>query len=88
MPRSAPERRILFVDDSAQLGDRQSTLLDVAVAHRDRGAVALFEDGAFAAALVSRNVALLPIDLGRAARYAMKTGRGAALASARVAFSL
>ncbi|MDB4892676.1 MAG: glycosyl transferase, group 1 family protein, partial [Gemmatimonadetes bacterium] len=42
----------------------------------------------FAAALVSRNVALLPIDLGRAARYAMKTGRGAALASARVAFSL
>ncbi len=88
MPRSARERRILFVDDSAQLGDSQLTLLDVAVAHRDRGAVALFEDGPFAAGLVSRNVALLPIDLGRAARYALKTGRGAALAAARVAFSL
>jgi len=87
-PRSAQGRRVLFVDDSAQLGDSQFTLLDVTVAHRDRGAVALFEDGPFAAALVSRNVALLPIDLGRATRYAMKTGRGAALASARVAFSL
>ncbi|MEO5817996.1 MAG: glycosyltransferase [Gemmatimonadaceae bacterium] len=88
MPRSVQARRILFVDDSAQLGDSALTLLDVAVAHRDRAAVALFEDGPFAAALVSRNVAVLPIDVGRAARYALKTGRGAALASARVAFSL
>jgi hypothetical protein len=88
MTRSAPARRILFVDDSAQLGDRQLTLLDVVVAHRDRGAVALFEDGPFAAGLVARNVALLPMDLGRAARYALKTRRGAVLASLRVAFSL
>ena len=88
MARSAPARRILFVDDSAQLGDSQLTLMDVAVAHRERGAVVLFEDGPFAAGLVARNVALLPIGLGRAARYALKTGRGAVLASARVAFSL
>lgn len=87
-PRTAQARRVLFVDHSALLGDNQLTLLDVAVAHRDRGAVALFQDGLFAAALVSRNVAVLPIDAGRAGRYALKTGRGTALASARVAFAL
>lgn len=88
MPRSIPARRILFVGHTAQLGDTELTMLDVAVALRERGAVALFEDGPFAAALVSRNVAVFPIDVGRAARYALKTGRGAALASARLAFSL
>ncbi|MEO8338029.1 MAG: glycosyltransferase [bacterium] len=87
-PRTAQARRILFVDHSAQLGDIEMALLDIAVGHRDRGAVALFEDGPFAAALVARNVAVLPIDVGRAARYALKTGRGSALASARVALSL
>jgi glycosyltransferase involved in cell wall biosynthesis len=88
MPHSVQARRILFVHHSAQLSDDELTLLDVAIAHRDRGAVALFEDGPFAAALVSRNVAVLPIDVGRAARYALKTGRGAMFASVRVAISL
>ena len=57
------------------------TLLDVAVAHRDRAAVALFEDGPFAAALVARNVAVLvlastraKLTLPRVARFPRSTG--------------
>ena len=51
--------RILFVDHTAALGGAELSLLDIAVAFRERGAVALFEDGPFAAALVSEDVALL-----------------------------
>ncbi len=88
MALTSPAQRILFVHDAAQLGDTERTLLDIAVAQRHRGAVALFHDGPFAAALVTHNIAVLPIEVGRAVRYALKTGHGAALCAARVAFSL
>lgn len=53
--------RILFVDHTAALGGAELSLLDIAVAFRDRCAVALFEDGPFAAALVTEGVALLTV---------------------------
>jgi glycosyltransferase involved in cell wall biosynthesis len=54
-------------------------LLDVAVAHHDRGAVALFEDGPFAAALVARNVAVLVLDSARARLMLPRTARSFAV---------
>ena len=87
MPPSVPARRILFVDHSSALGDDQLSLLDIAVAHRDRGAVALFQDGPFAAALVSRNVALLPVATSRACVRAMSRPR-ASIALVPAAYAL
>jgi glycosyltransferase involved in cell wall biosynthesis len=87
MPRSAPERRILFVDHTAALGDAELSLLDIAIAHRGRGAVAIFEDGPFAAALVANNVALIPIEMrkGRRALSTIAPSARAAYALSRVA---
>jgi glycosyltransferase involved in cell wall biosynthesis len=65
---SVQAERVLFVDDTAALGDAQLSLLDIAVAHRERGAVALFEDGPFAAALVAHNVALIPVEMKKRRR--------------------
>lgn len=87
MPPSVPARRILFVDHSSALGDDQLALLDIAVAHRERGAVALFQDGPFAAALVSRNVALLPVATSRVTVHAMRKPR-AFIAFAHAAYAL
>jgi glycosyltransferase involved in cell wall biosynthesis len=67
--------RVLFVDHTAKLGDSEMMLLDVAVAHRDRGAVALFEDGPFAATLVARNVAVLVLASTRARLTLPRTAR-------------
>ena len=58
--------RILFVDHTAALGGAELSLLDIAIAFRDRGAVALFEDGPFAAALVAKGVAVIPVTAGGA----------------------
>ena len=46
---SAPS--VLFVDHTGVMGGAQHSLLDIAEANRERGAVALLEDGPFAAAL-------------------------------------
>jgi len=78
-PRSARSGRVLFVDHTAKLGDSEKTLLDVAVAHRDRAAVALFEDGPFAAALVTRNVAVLVLASMRARLMLPRTARSFAM---------
>lgn len=84
--------RILFVDHAAVLGGAELSLLDIAIAYRDRGAVALFEDGPFAAALVANNVAVIPMVAGNALRAVKKESRlprpGALVATARVAIAL
>ena len=54
-------RRILFVDHTAVLGGAELSLLDLATSLRAECAVALFEDGPLAAALVTEGVALLPV---------------------------
>ena len=53
--RSSRTERILFVDHTAVLGGAELSLLDLATEHRERGAVALFEDGPFAAALAGES---------------------------------
>lgn len=58
MPVSAPSSspRILFVDQSGDLGGAELYLLDVARAYRDTSRVVLFEDGPFADALHAAQV--------------------------------
>ena len=88
-PRAA---RILFVDHAAVLGGAELSLLDIAIAMRDRGAVALFEDGPFAAALVGAGVAVIPVAAGAGLNAAKKDSRipglGAVRAAARATFDL
>jgi len=65
--------RVLFVDHTGMMGGAQHSLLDIAEAHRELGAVALLEDGPFAAALEARGVRVLRIDGGDALRRVKKT---------------
>ena len=67
--------RILFVDHAAVLGGAELSLLDIATAFRDRAAVALFEDGPFAAALVRNRVAVIPLGTGGSLRSIKKDSR-------------
>jgi glycosyltransferase involved in cell wall biosynthesis len=64
---------VLFVDHTGMMGGAQYSLLDIAEAHRDRGAVALLEDGPFAAALEARGVRVLRFDGGDSLRSVKKT---------------
>ena len=68
---SAPA--VLFVDHTGVMGGAQHSLLDVAEAHRERGAVALLEDGPFATALEARGVRVLRIGGGAALRRIKKS---------------
>jgi glycosyltransferase involved in cell wall biosynthesis len=83
---------VLFVDHTGVMGGAQHSLLDIAEANRERGAVALLEDGPFAAALEQRGVRVLRLD-GGAALHAVKKssvlpGAGALVAVARMARAL
>jgi len=64
---------VLFVDHTGMMGGAQHSLLDIAESYRERGAVALLEDGPFAAALETRGVRVLRIDGGEALRRVKKT---------------
>jgi glycosyltransferase involved in cell wall biosynthesis len=64
---------VLFVDHTGMMGGAQHSLLDIAEAHRERGAVALLEDGPFAAALEARGVRVLRIDGAEALKRVKKT---------------
>ena len=64
---------VLFVDHTGMMGGAQHSLLDIAESYRERGAVALLEDGPFAAALETRGVCVLRIDGGEALRRVKKT---------------
>ena len=68
---SAPA--VLFVDHTGMMGGAQHSRLDIAEAHRERGAIALLEDGPFAAALEARGVRVLRIGGGAALRRIKKT---------------
>jgi glycosyltransferase involved in cell wall biosynthesis len=63
---------VLFVDHAAVMGGAQLSLLDIAEAFRERSAIALLEDGPFAAALESRGVRVLRIGGGDALRSVRK----------------
>ena len=84
---SAPA--VLFVDHTGMMGGAQHSLLDIAEAHRERGAIALLEDGPFAAALEARGVRVLRIGGGAALRRIKKTsafpGIGSLVALVRTA---
>jgi glycosyltransferase involved in cell wall biosynthesis len=79
---------VLFVDHTAVMGGAQHSLLDIAEANREHGAVALLEDGPFAAALETRGVRVLRVDGGTALRQIKKTsmlpGVGALVAVVRM----
>lgn len=64
---------VLFVDHTGMMGGAQHSLLDIAEAHREHGAVALLEDGPFATALEARGVRVLHIDGGAALQQVKKT---------------
>ena len=80
---------VLFVDHTGVMGGAQHSLLDIAEANRGRGAVALLEDGPFAAALESRGVRVVRIEGGAALRRIKKSsvlpGVGPLAAIARMA---
>jgi glycosyltransferase involved in cell wall biosynthesis len=67
--------RILFVDHAAVLGGAELSLLDIATAMRGRAAVALFEDGPFAEALVRAGVGVIPVSAGSGLKAAKKDSR-------------
>ena len=83
---------ILFVDHTAMMGGAQHSLLDIAEANRRRCAVALFEDGPFAAALAARSVAVHSLGGGAALHHVKKTsvvpGLGPLVATVRLARAL
>jgi glycosyltransferase involved in cell wall biosynthesis len=87
---SAPS--VLFVDHTAVMGGAQHSLLDIAEANREHGAVALFEEGPFAAALAARGVRVQHIAGGEALRGLKKTslfpGVGPLFAAERLASAL
>ena len=91
-PSPPPSRRILFVDHAAVLGGAELSLLDIAAAFHDKGAVALFEDGPFVGALAAKGVTVIQIRAGRALRNVKKTSRvpspSAIAATSRAAFDL
>jgi glycosyltransferase involved in cell wall biosynthesis len=83
---------VLFVDHTGVMGGAQHSLLDIAEANRERGAVALLEDGPFAATLEHRGVRVLRLRGGDALRAVKKSsllpGAGALVAVARMARNL
>lgn len=83
---------VLFVDHTGVMGGAQHSLLDIAEANREHGAVALLEDGPFAAALERRGVRVLRLGGGDALRGVKKAsvipGAGALVAVARMARAL
>ena len=83
---------ILFVDHTAMMGGAQHSLLDIAEANRERGAVALFDDGPFANALEARGVRVLRLDGGATLRQVKKSstfpGIGPLVATVRLARAL
>jgi glycosyltransferase involved in cell wall biosynthesis len=83
---------ILFVDHTAMMGGAQHSLLDIAEANRERGAVALFDDGPFADALEARGVRVLRLDGGATLRQVKKSsafpGVGPLVATVRLARAL
>ena len=83
---------ILFVDHTARMGGAQHSLLDIAEANRERGAVALFDDGPFANALEARGVRVLHLDGGATLRQVKKSsafpGLGPLVATVRLARAL
>lgn len=89
---SSSPPRVLFVDHTAVLGGAELSLLDIATALRDRSAVALFQDGPFATALVARGVRVIPIAAGDALARVKKSSRvpapSALVASARATIEL
>jgi glycosyltransferase involved in cell wall biosynthesis len=64
---------VLFVDHTGVMGGAQHSLLDIAEANREHGAVALLEDGPFVAALETRGVRVLRIDGGAVLRRIKKS---------------
>src|SRR5215207_8088791 len=87
---SAPT--VLFVDHTGMMGGAQHSLLDIAEANREHGAIALLEDGPFAAALEARGVRVLRIDGGGALRRIKKAsvfpGVGPLVAAVKLARAL
>ena len=83
---------VLFVDHTAVMGGAQHSLLDIAEANRDHGAVALLEDGPFADALEARGVRVLRIAGGEAMRRIKKSsalpGFASLVAASRMATAL
>ena len=83
---------VLFVDHTGMMGGAQHSLLDIAEANRDRGAIALLEDGPFATALEDRGVRVILIAGGSALRRLKKTsafpGVGPLFAAVRMARAL
>jgi glycosyltransferase involved in cell wall biosynthesis len=83
---------ILFVDHTAMMGGAQHSLLDIAEANRERGAVALFDDGPFADALEARGVRVLRLHGGATLRQVKKRssfpGVGPLVATVRLACAL
>jgi glycosyltransferase involved in cell wall biosynthesis len=83
---------VLFVDHTGVMGGAQHSLLDIAEANREHGAIALMEDGPYAVALASRGVRVIQLGGGSALRAVKKSSRmpdaGALAATARLAFSL
>ncbi len=83
---------ILFVDHTAMMGGAQHSLLDIAEANRERGAVALFDAGPFAGALEARGVHVLRLGGGASLRQVKKRsvfpGVGPLVATVRLARAL
>ncbi|MDB4883292.1 MAG: glycosyl transferase group 1 [Gemmatimonadetes bacterium] len=66
---------VLFVDHASVMGGAQLSLLDIAEAHKQHGAIALLEDGAFATALEARGVRVIQLGGGAALRKVKKASR-------------
>jgi glycosyltransferase involved in cell wall biosynthesis len=83
---------VLFVDHTGVMGGAQHSLLDIAEAHRANGAIALLEDGPYAAALAARGVRVIQLAGGGALRGVKKSSRvpgfGALVATVRLAVRL
>lgn len=67
--------RILFMDHTAVLGGAELSLLDIAIAFRDRGEVVLFEHGPFEMRLIGEGVSVVAIPAGVALRDVKKHTR-------------
>lgn len=84
--------RVLFVDQSAEMGGAELSLLDIATARKDRSAVALLADGVFRERLEAQGVATKLFTLGDAAGFSRDSGLLAAVSGVpkllSVAFAL
>jgi glycosyltransferase involved in cell wall biosynthesis len=83
---------VLFVDHTGVMGGAQHSLLDIAESNRERGAIALMEDGPYAAALAARGVRVIQLAGGSALRAVKKSsivpGVSAIVAMVRLAYRL